>query len=176
MADTSSDAKSEKREGRFVKAPETLAAGVFLLVLAEIGFWGSIGIAAGTLAKMGAGMFPRVVSLLIGALGVFLVVQSFTVRGPALERWLGRGVVFVLGAAVVFGLTIRGFSLGSLVVPPLGLAVAGPLAVIIASLADRETRWLEIILYAAFLNVLCFVVFKQLLRLPIPIAPWLLGY
>ncbi len=177
MAETSSNgAPPDEGGGGLIKSPEALGAGIFLLVIAAIGFGGSISIAAGTFAKMGAGMFPRVVSTLVAALGLLLVVQSFTTRGPALESWSWRGVLFVLGSVVAFGLTIRGFGVGGITVPPLGLAVSGPLAVTIASLADKDTRWKEIIIYAVALNVVCFVMFKLLLRLPIPIAPWLLGY
>jgi hypothetical protein len=66
----------------------------------------------------------------------------------------------------VFGLAIR----------PLGLAAAGPLLVVVGALASEETRWLEVILFAAGMTAFCVVLFKYLLSLPIPLAPWLIGY
>jgi CHASE2 domain-containing sensor protein len=74
--------------------------------------------------------------------------------------------VFVLGAVMVFATTVRTF----------GLAVAGPLAIIISSLADRQTRPIEVLLFAIGLTAICIGLFKYLLRLPIPLAPFYLGY
>jgi hypothetical protein len=60
--------------------------------------------------------------------------------------------------------------------PALGLAVSGPLAVIFSGLADKDTRWGELIIYAFVITSACIGLFKFALRLPIPLAPWLLGY
>jgi hypothetical protein len=81
--------------------------------------------------------------------------------------------VFVLGAVLLFAATIRGATLSfaglSLTIPPLGLAVAGPLAVIFSSLADRETRLVEILPFAVAITAASIFLFKYLLRLPIPV-------
>ena len=62
---------------------------------------------------------------------------------------------------LVFAATIR----------PWGLIVAGPLAIIVSSLADKETRPIEIVLFAAVMTAACIGLFKILLRLPIPVFP-----
>jgi hypothetical protein len=159
-----------------LKSPENLAGGLFLLILGAIGFVGALGIDIGTLAEFGAGMVPRVVSILVALSGAALIALSFTTPGPALERWPARGLLCILGAVVAFGLTLRGFDLGLFRVPALGLVVAGPLAVALSSLADPDTKSLEILVFAVGLTALCVVVFRFILRLPIPIAPWLVGY
>lgn len=82
----------------------------------------------------------------------------------------------MLGAVVTFGLTIRGFDIGPLRIPALGLIVAGPLSIALASRADPETRSLEVIVLAVALTALCIGLFRFMLRLPIPVAPWLVGY
>jgi len=83
-------------------------------------------------------------------------LQSITLRGP----------LFVLGAAVVFAASVR----------TLGLAVAGPLTWVIAAMADPESRWVETVLFALLMTVLCVGLFKYALRLPIPLLPFVLGY
>jgi hypothetical protein len=84
----------------------------------------------------------------------------------------------VLGAVLLFAATIRGTSLnipgiGMVnVLPPLGLIVAGPLTLIVSSLAANERNWLQTFIFAAAMTTFCILLFKVALRLPIPVAPW----
>ena len=149
-----------------VRAPQETAAGIFLIVLAGIVFWQTDDLAVGTLRALGPGMMPRLLALLCGVCGLALVVFSLIKDGAALERWSIRGPLFILGAALVFGLAIR----------PLGLFVAGPAAVMLGSLASRDSRLVESALFGVGMTLFCWLLFKVLLTLPIPVAPWLLGY
>jgi hypothetical protein len=54
--------------------------------------------------------------------------------------------------------------------------VAGPLAIAIGALASDEVRWRETILVGALVTAFCIGLFKLALGLPIPLAPWLIGY
>jgi hypothetical protein len=90
-----------------------------------------------------------------------LLAQSLFVTGDRLEAWAVRGPIFVLGGVLVFAVTIR----------PWGLVVAGPLAVIVSALADRDSRPLELAVAAVALTLLCGLLFKELLNLPIPFDP-----
>jgi hypothetical protein len=67
----------------------------------------------------------------------------------------------VLAGVLVFAATIR----------PLGLVVAGPLAVIVSALADKDTRPVEVAILAIALTMLSGLLFKELLGLPIPFDP-----
>ena len=141
-------------------------AGLILLVIAAVGAWQGSALTVGTPRHLGPGMVPLLLSTLIALIGVILLAIGIRERGVYRDRWPLRGPVFILGAAVVFGLAVR----------PLGLAVAGPLLVIVGAFASEETRWLEVILFALGMTVFCVVLFKYLLSLPIPLAPWLIGY
>ena len=77
-----------------------------------------------------------------------------------------RGPIFVLGAVIMFAMSVR----------TLGLAIAGPLAVIISAFADKDSRPVEVLVFAAIMSVGCIALFKYALRLPIPLAPFLIGY
>ncbi len=149
-----------------IRAPQETAAGMFLIALAVFVFWQTNDLAVGTMRALGPGMMPRVLASLCGVCGVALVIFSFIKDGAALERWSIRGPLFILGAAVVFGLAIR----------PLGLFVAGPAAVILGSLASRDSRLIEAVIFGVGMTLFCWLLFKVLLTLPIPVAPWLLGY
>lgn len=159
-----------------VKSPQSVAAGLFLLVLAAFGFLGTLNLDLGAVAAFGPAMVPRTISIMLAGLGGLLIATGMTTRGPQLERWSVRGLCCILGAVVSFAVTIRGFDVGFFRMPALGLAVAGPLCVTLASLADNETRLYEILLFAVGLTLLSVLMFRTALRLPIPIAPWLLGY
>ena len=100
-------------------------------------------------------------AVLVAAFGIILIVQGLFGAGPALERWAIRGPFFVLGAVVLFALTIRWG----------GLLVAGPLAVIMAALGSDETKPTEIAIFAVALTLLSGLLFKELLNLPIPFDP-----
>jgi putative tricarboxylic transport membrane protein len=67
---------------------------------------------------------------------------------------------------LLFGLTVR----------PLGLAVAGPLVIIVSGFASSESRLIESVIFGVIMTVFCLLLFKVLLTLPVPVAPWLLGY
>ena len=143
-----------------------VGAGVFLLLLAAIAIFGSRNLAFGQLSGVGPGLMPRVTAMIVAGFGILLIAMGLTSGGERLEPWSLRGTLLVLGAIAAFAATIR----------PLGLVVAGPLAVIMAALADPSTRLKEIIPFAIILSLACIGLFKYALRLPIPLAPLLLGY
>jgi putative tricarboxylic transport membrane protein len=149
-----------------IRSPQDAGAGVFLFVLGVIALWGGAGLSAGSLGQIGPGMWPRALAVLTVLGGVGLFAGAFFAPGAGLERWRLREPLFVLGAAVVFALTIR----------PLGLAVAAPAVVLISALAGRDMRWVEIVVFAVVMTALCVGLFKFALGLPIPLAPWLIGY
>ena len=120
----------------------------------------------GTLGGMGPGMLPKSLAVLFGLLGAALVLDSFLETSLPLEPWSIRGPVLVALAIVAFGLTVR----------PLGLVVAGPLAIVIAAFASDEVHWVETIVVGVLMTAVCVGLFKFALGLPIPLAPWLIGY
>jgi Tripartite tricarboxylate transporter TctB family len=100
--------------------------------------------------------------------GLAVALTSGRTEGEALIfTWQSaRGLIAILGAVIVFGLTIR----------PLGLALATPIAIMISGFADKATRWLELAAFAIGLTIFCGGLFRFALGLPIPLAPWLIGY
>jgi hypothetical protein len=167
-----------------LKSPQDFAAGLFLLAFATLAYFGAFDLKFGQLRGIGPGLMPKVTAAILGVFGLMLVLQSFTARGSRLDAWGIRGLFFVLGAVILFAFTIRGVDFGKGVnlpyfgnkFPALGLLVAGPLAVIFSSFADKSTRWGEVLLFAVVITAFCIGLFKFALRLPIPLAPWWLGY
>src|SRR5262245_5616782 len=115
---------------------------------------------------MGPGMLPKSLAVLFGLLGALLVLDSFLETGLPLEPWSIRGPVLVALAIVAFGLAVR----------PLGLVVAGPVAIVIAAFASDEVRWVETIVVGVLVTAVWGGLFQVWPGVPVPLAPWLIGY
>ena len=154
-----------------IRAPQSLVAGVTLAALAALALWLTSDLPQGTLRSMGPALLPDWLAIGVGACGLALVGTSFASDGSALERWSLRGPVLVILAIVAFAVTIRPFSIGEFSLPGLGLAIAGPLAILIGGYATNEARLRDLLVLALLLTPFCMVLFGDLLNLPIPIFP-----
>ena len=146
--------------------PRDIAAGVLLVALGGFGLLATGDLAIREGDGIGPGLMPRGVAALLAFTGVVVALAGIATRSDRVRLGSLRGPVFVLGAVVLFAATVR----------PLGLAIAGPVAVIVAALADPDSRPVEILVFAAVMTALCVGLFKYALRLPIPLAPALIGY
>jgi Tripartite tricarboxylate transporter TctB family len=144
-----------------IKSPLDFGGGLFMLAIAGVGYIGGFSLPLGHLSGIGSGLLPKSVAALVALLGFVMVLQGLFTQGDRLEAMGIRGPVFVLGSVLVFAASIR----------PLGLAIAGPLAVIVSALGDKDTRPVEILVFAVIMTAACIGLFKILLRLPIPIFP-----
>ncbi|GGH11349.1 hypothetical protein GCM10007036_08340 [Alsobacter metallidurans] len=145
--------------GLRVRNPQDGAAGLFLLAVAAFALWQGADLPLGTLRSMGAGMLPTSLAVLVGLFGFILVVLAFLEDGPALERWNLRGPIFILGSVIVFALLIR----------TAGLAIAGPVAMLVSCFASDEVRWKEAVIFSVCMTAFCILLFKVMLSLPIPV-------
>ena len=148
------------------RIPQDAAAGAFLTGIAAITLWQIADLPVGTVRQFGPGMLPRALAIIILVLGLVLMAKSLRGAGENIGRVALRGPLFVIGATIAFGATVRVF----------GLLVAGLLVVFIGAFASREIRPREALLFAVGLTVACVALFKFALSLPIPVAPWLIGY
>jgi hypothetical protein len=161
---------------------QTLAGGVALVALAGLALVLALPLDFGSMAEIGPGFLPVVVSMLIGLIGLVIIAvgwheqQSAHASAEVLQAWAWRPIMAVLGAVITFGLLIRGMPLGPVAIPALGLSIAVPACLIVAGLADPETRWRELAILGLILTGGAIVLFRFVLRLSIPVAPWLIGY
>lgn len=183
-----------------VRDSRDLSAGLCLLGVAAVASVRGADLQLGTLRQIGPGMVPRVLAVLVGLCGVALTARGFwgvepsaapdaATAGAASTASLSapeasaseasvpernvslwqrslRAPLCLLGAAVAFGLLVR----------PLGLVVAGPSAILLATVASPDVKWFESLVFAFGMTLACVVLFRSLLSLPLPIAPWLIGY
>jgi len=142
-----------------VHAPQDLVAGASLLAVSLFALWAASPLDAGRLSTPGPGLLPRVLAVMLGGAGVWLLVLSLVRPGESLGRWPVRGPLFIALSVVAFAVTIR---------TP-GLAVAGPASILVAGAASPETRWRELAVFAVAVTAGCIALFRTLLHLPIPI-------
>jgi putative tricarboxylic transport membrane protein len=114
-------------------------------------------------AYLGSGSFPFGLFALLVVIGMVMMLLARSVSGERAAKWRLRQMVMILAAVFVFAATIRS----------LGLLIAGPAAITLASFAAADFRWRELMSSAILTTAASIVVFIWLLRLPVPIAPWL---
>lgn len=165
----------ERVRGLRVRSTQDLAGGLFMILLAVGAFIFTWDLPAGTLRQLGPGMLPKAFAVICAALGALLALSSLRYNGERLEGWSRKGIFFALGGALLFGLTIRGFEIGPIKVPALGLLVSGPLLIFFSGLAADDRKLKELLIFAVAMSAACILLFKYALSLPIPLAPWLLG-
>ncbi len=157
MAPIPSDASPRRLAA--IRSPRDFLAGASLLALAAFALYSTSRLDAGTLRAMGPGMLPRIAAAAIGIAGFAVLALSLLRRGEGLGRWPLRGPVFVTLAVVAFALTIR----------TVGLALAGPLVVIVSGAASPDTRPRELVVFALAMTAFCIGLFRYVLSLPIPV-------
>lgn len=115
----------------------------------------------GSLTHMGPGYFPVGLGLLLAVLGVAVAVPAFFREGEPLKvEW--RTLALVLGSLVAFAAALK----------TLGLVAATVLAVVVSSLADRQTRWKGRLSIAAGVALVTYLVFALSLGMVLPVWPW----
>ena len=152
------------------------AAGIFLIVLGWLTFWAAADLPFTSSQGLGSGTLPKCLAIMIILLGVGQCVAAWSARGARLARWNLRDIALILGSAVFFALTIRGYQIFGISIPALGLVVSGPITMIICGLAARDLRFSQLVVFSLAMTVVCTILFRFLLGLPIPVAPWALGY
>jgi len=112
----------------------------------------------GTASRMGAGYFPRIISVGLILLGGILIVRSFLTETEEVGRIDPRPLAILLASVLAFGFLIEDW----------GFPLAGLVVVIGASLAGRHFRPLETGLLAVGLVVACTLLFSYGLGLNLP--------
>ena len=136
-----------------------------LFVLFGLGFGVSaLGLEMGTTLRMGPGYFPMLLSVLLVGLGLAIIATSLKSVGDAVGNYAWRGMVFILGAPIFFGLTVRG----------LGFVPSIFVTTLIAALAGLKLRPLYAVGLAVAVTIFCTLVFSVALGLPFRrFGPWL---
>jgi hypothetical protein len=148
------------REGR--PAMEDLLFGLFLLGVAVLVLVSTRKLSIGTASDMGPGYVPQAIAWGMALFGIFFVGKSFAAPGKKVHAPYWRGLILISAAVGVFALFVN----------TAGLALASFLAMITVSLASKETRLIEVMIFSALISAASVLLFVKALSLPVPIFPW----
>lgn len=158
------------------RPPRELAAGLVLVGFGALALWAGSDLPFMTRNGVGSGLFPRLLGGIVVVLGLAQTVIGLRERSVRLAAWPLRQIAILVASVLLFAGTIRGVDLGFVAVPPLGLLVAAPCAIVVSGLAADDVRPGELILFASALTAVCTGIFRYALGLSLPVAPWLIGY
>jgi hypothetical protein len=111
----------------------------------------------GTALRMGPGFFPLLLAIFLIVLGLVIGVRAVGVVNVPVTWVSWRGVVFILGPPILFGLTVR----------EIGLVPSVALVALTSSFASRRVGPLLAIVLTVGLTVFAYLVFIVGLSLPI---------
>ncbi|MFE3837451.1 tripartite tricarboxylate transporter TctB family protein [Pseudogemmobacter sonorensis] len=138
-------------------------AGGFVMLGLGLAFWhhAASHYEMGTLRRMGPGMFPAALGLVLAGFGVALTLGALLRRGaiPAIRL---REPACVLAGIAAFALLIR----------PAGMLPAVLALTLISSFAERRFRPKSLVALCAALCAMAWLVFGLGLGLPVPMWRW----
>ena len=117
----------------------------------------------GSAVKMGPAYFPTILSGILIVIGIVSIVRSFLKDGTPIGTFAGKGLVLIVAATLLFGLTVRGA----------GMVVALPLMILVSSFASEKFHWQRAVLLGVGVTAFCILIFQIGLGVPLPIlGPW----
>lgn len=144
-----------------IRAPKDFWSGIMFLAFAATALLTARGYSLGNAGKMGPGYFPMMLGYALALVGIILVGRSLAVSGEAVARIHPFPLMMIALGVVLFGVLVE----------PLGLVIAVMLATLMACLAGRQRRPLEIAALCIAMAVFSVVLFVLGLRLPLRIWP-----
>ncbi|MEH2628651.1 putative membrane protein [Bradyrhizobium sp. AZCC 1719] len=149
--------------GLSIRNQRAFASGTLFLGFAMFFYVVALGYPAGTAARMGPGYFPRLLAIVLAAIGlaVMLGAMKSTAECQPLRQWDWKGLAWVTGSVALFALLLF----------PAGLIGALFVLIMVSSKASAEFTWKGALANAAVLIALCLLVFVYGLGLRLPVWP-----
>jgi hypothetical protein len=145
----------------FIRNPRDFFAGLLFVAFGIAALVISQSYALGSASRMGPGYFPRLLGILLVALGALQSLLSFRSAEPSEGNWHWRPLLVVLASVAVF----------SALAPWLGVVIASLVLVFISSAASTEFKWKEALVSGAIQGFAAVAVFIYGLGLPLPVWP-----
>jgi len=140
-----------------------------MFVVVGIGFaWGATNYSFGAAARPGPGYFPFGLGILLAILGAFILFESLVVEtedGEPIGAWGFKPLFIIMFSVGLFGWLL----------PRLGMALALPILIVMASLAGDEFHWKDAIISIVVLTLGSWLIFIYGLKLVIPLWPTFIG-
>lgn len=136
-----------------------LVSGILFAGLGAVILWVGADYSQGVPSRIGPGYVPRLLGILLGVIGLFLVVRSWWASETVDTTIAWRPLVLICGAVVAFALVFEAS----------GLVPAILVSVCIANYATPENRWTTAVVLSAVLAFFAWLLFVKGLSLPLPV-------
>ena len=146
--------------GRLLTSKDFLAGNLYM-AFGLLGLWLGRTLEIGTASAMEAGYFPRLVCMLLVAIGAALAVTALLRPGDGPERGTWRPFVFVTLSCLAFALLLR----------PLGLVLTLLISTVLARFAGGNLRPIALLLLCLIIILANVGIFVIALKIPIPLWP-----
>ncbi len=144
-----------------VQNPQDVYGGMALILLSLIAFVASNDLPGMRGFAFGPGTAPRLFAFTLAIMALGVVIGGLLTQGPQISGYKLRGVIFIIGAILVFAATIR----------PLGLVIASFATMVICAAAADDVKWRETLIVAICVTAFCSVLFPYGLNLPFQLWP-----
>ena len=147
-----------------IKSQKDFWSGLMFIIVGGAFAIGALNYSFGSSARPGPGYFPFGLGALLAVLGGMILFEALTIEtedGEPIGAFAWKPLIFIVATVTVFGWAL----------PHLGMIIALPILVVVASLAGDEHHWGESLLNAAILTAGSWVVFIWGLNLTIPLWP-----
>jgi len=145
--------------------PKDLIAGIIVVAVGALALWEAYSYELGTPARMGPGLFPYGLSIILIGLGIGIML--FDARRPRNEN--SDRIKISLRALVTLPASILVFAF---VIDRFGLGPATFLAVFTSTFADRSLTPVKSLTIAFVVAALCVVIFRLVLGLQVEAVKW----
>ena len=143
---------------------DAIAGVVFIVFGLFFGLSSLFRLELGTALRMGPGYAPLALAGVLLLLGLLILGSSLRSAPEPITRIAWRGMIFLLPAPILFGLTVRG----------LGFVPSIFLATLLASFASPKMKLWEALVLAVAVTLFSTLVFSVALGLPFRrFGPWL---
>ncbi len=147
--------------GLRIRNQQDFWGGIAMIAIALFAFYASWNLPGMRGFSFGPGTAPRLFSGMLLIFGLIIVVMGVFADGPGFPKFAYRGPALVTSAILLFAVSIR----------PLGLVISSFLMFVFSASGSKETRWIEALIAAAALTLMCTVLFVYLLNLPFQLWP-----
>jgi Tripartite tricarboxylate transporter TctB family len=147
----------KRREPR--PPPADLCAGLLFAGLGLASLWLGADYALGVPSRIGPGYVPRLLGILLAAIGLFLIVRSWWATESIDTSVAWRPLLLISAATVAFAVMFEAS----------GLLPAILVSVAIGNYASRENRWSTAVGLGGVLAFFAWLLFIKGLSLPLPV-------
>ena len=139
-------------------------SGILILIFSGVTLYLALRVPMGKISKPGPGVFPLLMSLVIGLLALLLTLRSLSPKKqPEVEaqektahKW---GVLYLLGDLCLYAFLFR----------PLGFVISTWIFLIILKPIVKK-KWIPVLLGSLFISVAFFFFFDYLLKVQLPMG------